>query len=188
MSLDAGYTANMTITTIFPVYGKPHTITVVLKAPRLITDEKVEACYADLIYNIQNIVQNVANSSSNDIVDRLIHPDGKNMIVSINNDLHKSEFKYHRNLWFSWDDIPFLNSMYAGLLFYDEPSAKVLQQEGYLQTFSAITKLYKKKGRKLKNLLYPDVYGPQTKQIIENYKNTKVIASFIGDVFKELIS
>jgi hypothetical protein len=188
MSLDAGYTANMTITTLFPVYGKPTNMTIVLKAPRLITNEKAEARYIDLILNISNIVQNVANSSSNDLIDRLINVAGKNMIVSIHNDLNQSEFKYHKKLWVSWDDIPFLNSLYTGLLFSDDPSAMVLEQEGYLQTFSAINQLYGKKGRKLKKMLYPGVYGPQTVGIIENYKQINVIASFIGDVFTELVS
>jgi hypothetical protein len=188
ISLDAGYTANMTITTIFPVYGKPDNLTIIFKAPRLITNEKVDACYSDLIFNINDIVQNVANSSSNDIVDRLINQTGKNMIVSIGNDLNKSEFKFHKRLWFSWEDIPFLNSLYTGLLFYDGPSSRVLEQEGYLQTFSAINKKYCQKNRKLAKLLYPNVYGPQSKQIIDNYKNISVIKEFLGDLYKEIIS
>lgn len=188
MSLDAGYTSNMTITTVFPVYGKPDNLTIILKAPRCITNEKVDACYTDLIFNINKIVQNVANSSSNDIVDRLIKQRGKNMIVSVGNNLNTSEFKYHKHLWFSFDDIPFFNNMYTGLLFYDGPSAMVLEQEGYLQTFTAINRLYELEDRKLDKYLYPKVYGPQTKPIIEHYKNINVFTSFIGTVFKELFS
>jgi hypothetical protein len=188
MSLDAGYTANNTITTLFPVYGKPTNMTIILKAPRCVTNEKTEAKYSDLIVNINSIVQNVANTSSNDIVDRLINPRGNNMIVSTNNDLNKSAFRFHKKLWFTFDDISFLNNMYTGLLFYDGPSAMVIEQEGYLQTFTAINDLYTLEGRKLKSKLYPEVYGPQTKQIIENYKNINVIKSFIGDIFTELFS
>jgi hypothetical protein len=188
MSIDAGIASNTTINPVFNIYGKPRNTTIVLRTHRIITDDKAEPNYIILIRNVANITRNVANTICTDTIDRLIDQNGINMNISMNTSLNRSKFKYHQDLWFSWDDVDTLNAFYIGLLFYDEDASHLVEREGNFQAFTAINKTYNLSNRKLDKILYPETYGPQAKTIFEKYKNTSVIKSFIGEIITELFA
>jgi hypothetical protein len=185
MSLDAGYASNTTINPVFNVYGKPRNTTIILRTQRLISDDYKKPTYINLIRYLNSIVQNVSNTVCTDTIDRLIDTNGINMNISMCNNLNKSEFKHHKDVWFWWNEVPTLNSFFLGLLFYDEDASHLIEREGNFQAFTAINKTFKLSNRELETIMYPETYGPEAKTIFEKYKKTAVIKAFIGDLITE---
>ena len=109
------------------------------------------------------------------------------LFCAMSNELHTSKDKYHKGIFTHYSkQISGLKRFYNGILYNDENLHKIIENEGYIQMYYNLKKIYPKK-KMVFNIPNPDVYNENVntllKASIESNLGVEILKSFMNAPF-----
>lgn len=180
---DGGIIANLPITGIMNTYNTNEYCIITAHGNKTYDKYKPLQTF-DLVTSIISRITLAANKGLTSVLN-LTEEQIKNSIVcTASGEINPSEDSIHRGFMKDWCEIDVTTLYYNGILFCYEDALKVIENEGYIQMYSELKRLYPGKELEFK-IPNPDVYRRDiVEQIVQKYKTMNPGHEFIKTFFE----
>ena len=137
------------------------------------------------IVRIKNTLMHVASVKSDELAVNMLPSDKKHLNIASSNELSVSSDKYHGGLFTDpLEDVSGQSHMYNGLLYNDIELMRLLENEGYIQTYHRL----KESGQLLDGFEFkipnPEIYNASIGEVLERTKNKNIVREVARDLFE----
>jgi hypothetical protein len=184
---DAGAVANVPVSTVLSKYDVKNIIIIEALPILYIYDSYPSQTINNLLFNGLIQLMSSANNSLNTMLQLNSKDIETKLFCSMSNSLNKSKDKYHKGIFTDYvKQSSVITRFYNGILYNDENLLKIIENEGYIQMYYNLKKIYPKKKMVFK-IPNPDVYNENVntllKKSIESNLGVEILKSFMNAPF-----